>query len=98
VVIGDNSAIAAYYITDSQNHSLSVDRRSSRVAPVEKKPVVIGRNVWVSVLTTILHGVVIGDNSVIGANSLVTHDIPADWLAYGTPAVPIRRLDGVGEE
>jgi acetyltransferase-like isoleucine patch superfamily enzyme len=92
VEIGDDSAIAAFYITDSQNHSLAVERRTDPNAPIETAPVRIGRNVWVSVLTTILHGVTIGENSVIGANSVVSRDIPPNCLACGSPAKPVREL------
>ena len=47
--------------------------------------VTIGKNVWIGASTTILPGVSIGDNSVIGAGSLVTKDIPANVVAYGSP-------------
>jgi acetyltransferase-like isoleucine patch superfamily enzyme len=93
VEIGDDSNIAAYYITDSQNHSLSIKRRSDPSAPIETAPVIIKRNVWISVLTTVLQGVTIGENSVIGANSLVAKDIPSNYLAFGVPARPVKQLD-----
>ena len=44
-------------------------------------PVTIGRNVWLGANVTVLPGVTIGDNSVIGACSLVTKDIPANMVA-----------------
>lgn len=56
------------------------------------KPVHIGRNCWICANVTILPGVTIGDNCVIGAGSVVLHDIPADSFAAGNPARVIRRL------
>ena len=54
------------------------------------KPVVIGSNVWISDKVTITKGVKICDNVVIGANSVVTKDIPSNSLAVGVPAKVIR--------
>ena len=50
------------------------------------KPVKIGKCVWIGAGVIILPGVTIGDNSVIGAGSVVTRDIPANSVAYGNPA------------
>jgi acetyltransferase-like isoleucine patch superfamily enzyme len=63
-----------------------------------KKPVVIGRNVWVGAKATILPGVHIGDNAVIGANAVVTHDIPAYTVAVGIPARVIREIKPTDEQ
>jgi maltose O-acetyltransferase len=56
------------------------------------KPIRIGKNVWIASNTLILSGVRIGDNSVIGAGSVVTHNIPANCLAAGNPAKIIKTL------
>ena len=56
-------------------------------------PVHIGRNCWLGAGVTVLPGVTIGDNSVIGAGSLVTKDIPANVVAYGVPAKVVREID-----
>jgi acetyltransferase-like isoleucine patch superfamily enzyme len=45
--------------------------------------------------TTILPGVTVGRNSIVGANSLVTKDIPENVVAYGTPIKIIRKIDNV---
>lgn len=57
-------------------------------------PVYIGRNVWVGAGAILLPGVHVGDNSVIGAGSVVTKDIPANVVAAG---VPCRVLRPIGE-
>jgi acetyltransferase-like isoleucine patch superfamily enzyme len=57
-----------------------------------KGPVVIGNNVWLTRNVSVLPGVSIGDGSVIGANSVVSRDIPPNSFAAGTPARVIREL------
>lgn len=53
------------------------------------RPVRIGRNVWIGGAAVILPGVTIGDDAVIGAGSVVTHDVPAGTTVAGSPARPI---------
>lgn len=59
----------------------------------ENKPIHIGNNVWVGADVKILKGVTIGDNTFIGAGSIVTKDIPANVVAVGAPCRVIRCLD-----
>lgn len=56
------------------------------------KPIRIGTNVWITTRCIILPGVTIGDNSIIAAGSVVTKDIPANYLAGGNPAKLIKKL------
>lgn len=58
-----------------------------------KGPTRIGDNVWCGVNVAVLSGVTIGERSVIGSNSVVTHDIPPFSVAVGAPA---RVIGGVG--
>lgn len=90
--IGRLSNIADAYITDSAAHSLDKNRRMKTITDVPFSPVVIGENVWVSVQVVILSGVTIGDNSVIGACSLVRSDVPANVFAAGNPLHVIREI------
>ncbi|GAB2575815.1 sugar O-acetyltransferase [Kribbella endophytica] len=68
------------------------------VAPAERRrgitaaPIRIGRNVWIGASAMILPGVTIGDDSVIGAGAVVTHDVPAGTLAVGSPARVVRSI------
>lgn len=55
-------------------------------------PIHIGKNVWLGAGATVLPGVTIGDNSVIGAGSVVTRDIPANVVAVGTPCRVMRAI------
>jgi hypothetical protein len=69
-------------VFDSDQHDLDSEH------PEITQPVTIGDCVWVASDVTILRGVTIGEHSVIGTRSLVTHDIPAHTLAFGQPATP----------
>ena len=56
------------------------------------KEVHIGNNVWIGANTVVVPGVTIGDNSVIGAGSVVTRDIPANVVAVGSPCRVLREI------
>ncbi|MFT3876333.1 MAG: sugar O-acetyltransferase [Propioniciclava sp.] len=55
-------------------------------------PVLIGNNVWIGAGALIMPGITIGDNTVIGAGSVVTRDIPADVVAVGNPCRVLRTI------
>lgn len=55
-------------------------------------PIHIGKNVWIGANSVVLPGVTIGDNSVIGAGSIVTRDIPANVVAVGNPCRVMRQI------
>jgi acetyltransferase-like isoleucine patch superfamily enzyme len=57
------------------------------------RPVKIGSNVWFGVNCAVTGGVEIGDRAVIGANSVVTRDIPAGTVAAGAPAKVIKEIE-----
>jgi acetyltransferase-like isoleucine patch superfamily enzyme len=84
-------ANASVYDTDFH----VIDPKERLISPNENaksKEVIIGRNVWIGANSTILKGVVIGDDSVVGACSLVISDIPSSSLFAGNPARMIRQL------
>ena len=97
ISIGDWCNIADAYITDSPAHPLSADRRFVRSGDVPAAPVRIERNVWVSTRAVILHGVTVGENSVIGACSLVRSDMPANSFYAGNPARFIKTISSSTE-
>lgn len=98
ITIGNNVLMGqSVYISDNSHGD--ADASAIGVPPLERKltskgPVVIGDNVWIGRCVTVLSGVTIGDNAIIGANSVVTKDIPANCVAAGTPARVIKYLDG----
>ena len=60
---------------------------------ISKGEIKIGQNVWICDKVTILGGVTIGDNVIIAAGSVVTHDIPSNCMAAGMPARVIKKLE-----
>jgi acetyltransferase-like isoleucine patch superfamily enzyme len=92
VSIGDRCIIADALILDTDFHSTSVDRHALGAA-VKCGPVVIGSNVWIANRVIVLRGVTVGDNSVVGAGSVVTRDVPAGVIVAGNPARIIRNLE-----
>ena len=82
------------YITD-QNHGYEDVTRPIGTQSMPEKPVTIGDGSWIGYGSVVLPGACIGDHVVIGANSVVTGDIPSYSVAVGSPAKVIRRyVDG----
>jgi maltose O-acetyltransferase len=91
VEIGAGAQLAPAVQVYAATHPLSADaRRDLREYAL---PVTIGPNTWIGGAAVILPGVSIGENSVIGAGSVVTRDVPSDVLAAGNPCRVIRELD-----
>lgn len=90
ISIGEGTMIGEYSSIRDANH-----RRNStetlRDAGHDSAPIHIGKQVWIGRGVTILAGVSIGDYAVIGANAVVTRDIPAHSVAVGIPARPLKR-------
>lgn len=90
ITIGNNVFIAPDVCLITEEHAMDV---AQRIAGLEyTHPVTIGDNVWICAGVIVLPGVTIGANSVIGAGSVVTKDIPPDSLAVGNPCRVIRSL------
>ena len=60
---------------------------------LSSKSVIIKDNVWLGEHVSVLPGVTIGENSIIGANSVVTKSIPANSIAVGIPAKVIKQFN-----
>jgi acetyltransferase-like isoleucine patch superfamily enzyme len=93
VSIGDHCMLGEYVSIHDENHRPSTDGTPLRACGYTTAPVRIGSNVWIGAKASILAGTTIGDNAVIGANAVVTHDIPGNSIAVGVPARVIRTLD-----
>lgn len=84
VQIGAHCRIGTYVmITDNNFHRLEPERRDELP---QSAPVILEKNVWLGGRVIVLPGVTIGADSVIGAGSVVTHDIPPRSVAVGAPA------------
>ncbi len=87
IVIGENSTLA-YGVTILTTASPNPPYNElSKIYPSLKKPVKIGKNVWIGANSTILPGVVIGDFCIVAAGSVVTQSIPSHTLVAGVPAI-----------
>lgn len=91
ITIGNNVLIGPSTQLYTVSHPLDYRRR--RKWESFSAPIVIEDDVWIGGNVVICQGVTIGARSVIAAGSVVTHDIPCDSLAGGTPAKVIRSLE-----
>jgi len=90
VDIGDRVMIGPNVNIITTGHPLEVSRRR---AYVEGRPIIIEENVWIATGATILGGVTVGENSVVGAGAVVTKDVPPNSFVAGVPAKVIRSLE-----
>ncbi|MBQ9311643.1 MAG: galactoside O-acetyltransferase [Bacteroidales bacterium] len=86
ITIEDNVLVAANCQIISNNHDLAEHQI------ITCKPVHLKKNCWVGAGASILPGVTIGENSVIGAGSVVTKDVPDNCIAVGSPAKVIKHI------
>jgi len=93
VIIGNNLLMGANsFITDTDFHPIEKKNRRFQKGNIISKKVVIEDNVFIGMNSLILKGVTIGENSIIGAGSIVTNDIPPNCIAIGIPAKVIKKI------
>lgn len=90
VIFGNNVFIASGCGFYTAGHPLDVERRNQGLEYAY--PITIGNNVWIGAQVCVLPGVTIGENTVIGAGSIVTKSIPSNVLAAGNPCKVIRPI------
>jgi len=90
ISIGDNVLFGPKVGIYTSNHAIDASERIAGGCYAKK--VTIGNNVWVGAGVHINQGVRIGDNSVIGSGSVITHDVPVNVIAAGTPCKVIRKI------
>lgn len=96
IIIGNNVLFCGK-ITITDNSHGELTQEDSELHPSQRKlkskgPVIIGDRVWIGDKATILPNVVIGDAAIIGANAVVTRDVPPRSVAVGNPAKVIKQL------
>jgi acetyltransferase-like isoleucine patch superfamily enzyme len=79
-------------LIDFDHGTVEVDR-PIRQQGIYKRDVRVGHNVWIGYGACILRGITIGDNAIIGTNSVVTKDVPTDAVVGGIPARVLRMRD-----
>jgi acetyltransferase-like isoleucine patch superfamily enzyme len=95
VEIGDHCMFAnGTFITDGSHRFDDLEKPVPWQGFTTKGPTRIGDNVWCGANVVITSGVTIGERCVIGANSVVTADLPAFSIAAGAPAKVIKQVEG----
>jgi len=90
IVIGDDCMLANFcYLMDADWHDI-YDRTYS---PGRNAPIILERGVWVGDSAIVCKGVHIGENSIVGAGSVVRHDVPANVIVTGNPAKVTGKID-----
>jgi len=92
ISIEDEVLVGPYAVVVSSFHTAL--NGSFRFGPVGQAPVRIGRGSWLAAHVTVAAGADIGQGCLIGANSVVTSNIPDYTMAAGSPARPLKALDG----
>ena len=92
IEIGERTMLGANTnVYDNDFHPLDAEARIAGLKGLSA-PIKIGNRCWLSSNVTVLKGVTIGDETVVGAMSLVTRDIPAKVVAGGVPAKVIKEI------
>ena len=90
IYVGDYTMIGPHVTLATAGHPILPELREKIYQ--YNAPIHIGRNCWLGAGVVVLPGITIGDNSVIGAGSIVTKDIPANVVAYGNPCKVVRKI------
>ena len=90
ITIGDDTQLGPGVQLLTPTHPLAPGPRRDGWEAAE--PITIGRNVWIGGAVVVCPGVTIGDDTVVGAGSVVVGDLPAGVLAVGNPARVVRSL------
>ena len=96
ITVGDRTMIGPNVTIATACHPISPALREAGLQ--YNLPVKIGRNVWIGTGAIILPGVTVGDNSVIGAGSVVTKDVPSNVVAVGNPCRVLRPITEEDDE
>ena len=95
IEIGDEVLTAdRVYIGDTYHEYRDVGTPVLHQGLGDPRPVKIGRGAFLGINCAVLPGVTVGEGACVGANAVVTHDVPDHALAVGNPARVVRRWDG----
>lgn len=90
VTFGDNVFIAPNVVFSTAGHAIDPEQRARGLEIAF--PINVGDNVWIGANVSVLPGVTIGSNTIIGAGSVVNKDIPEGVIAAGVPCKVIRKI------
>lgn len=89
VIIGNGCQIGHNVVFATLNHGKMPERRKYTYSA----PIVLGKNVWIGSNSTIVAGVTIGDNAIVGAGAVVTRDVASNTIVGGVPARFIKNIE-----
>lgn len=92
IEIGNNVTIGQMVSILDHDHKYEKKEGQLQLDGYATAPIKIGNNIWIGDKCTILKGVTIGDNVVVGANTLVHKDVPANVVIGGTPFKILKRI------
>lgn len=90
VTFGDNVFIAPNCVISTAGHAIDSEQRNKGLEIA--LPITVGDSVWIGANVSVLPGVTIGSNTIIGAGSVVNKDIPDGVIAVGNPCKVIRKI------
>lgn len=98
VVLEENVLFASSVFITDHYHGMTQKYEDLELPPSErplffKGEVIVKKNAWLGENVTVMPGVTIGENAIVGANSVVTKDVPANGIVAGNPAKLIRNLE-----
>jgi acetyltransferase-like isoleucine patch superfamily enzyme len=93
VSIGRECIIADHVMLIDFDHGVVEVERPIRLQGIYKRDVHVGHNVWMGYGACVLRGTSVGDNSIVGTNTVVTKDVPANAVVAGAPARVLRMRD-----
>jgi acetyltransferase-like isoleucine patch superfamily enzyme len=93
VSIGRECILADRVMLIDFDHGVTEVDRPIRLQGIYKRDVRVGHNVWIGYGACVLRGVAVGDNSIVGTNSVLTKDVPENAVVGGAPARLIRMRD-----
>jgi acetyltransferase-like isoleucine patch superfamily enzyme len=98
IEIGDNVVIAQFVSILDHDHAYAFKDGAMTLGGYLTAPVRIGNNVWIGDKVTIVRGATIGDNVIIGANTVVHKEVPSNCVVVGSPFRIVKRFGEDGNE
>ena len=92
IEIGENVTIGQMVSILDHDHNYTLNGDDMELSGYNTSPISIGNNVWIGDKSTVLKGVTIGDNVVIGANTLVNKDVPNNCVIGGVPFKVLKNI------
>lgn len=96
VTFGNNVFIAPNCVFSTAGHAIDSEQRNRGLEIA--LPITIGDSVWIGANVSVLPGVTIGSNTIIGAGSVVNKDIPEGVIAVGNPSKVLRKITAADKE